>query len=144
MSLEVLPVDPATHLRRVRIQVAPIAVAAGFPSPAQDYFSGTLDLNEHLIQDPTSTFVIRVSGESMVGAGIHDGDEVLVDRSLTPRDGSVVIAIVDGELTLKRLRIRKGSVSLLPENPAFPTIELRGNAELIIWGVVTTCLHHVR
>ncbi|KQO98629.1 LexA family protein [Leifsonia sp. Leaf264] len=144
MTLAVLPIDPAKSLRRQLPLYAPVAVPAGFPSPAQDYYNGPVDLNTHLIQDPTSTFIIRVSGESMTGVGIYDGDEVIVDRSLTPTDGSVVIAILDGDLTLKRLRMRGGSVALHAENPDFPDIILRGDANLSIWGVVTICLHHVR
>ena len=85
--------------------VSPVAVAAGYPSPAQDYFDGRIDLHEHLIKDVTSTFVVRVSGHSMEQAGISVGDELLVDRALEPKDGSVVIAVLDGELTIKRLRV---------------------------------------
>lgn len=119
------------------------AVPAGYPSPAQDYFSGTIDLNEHLISDPSSTFLLRVTGESMVGAGIFDGDEILVDRSLEPRDGRVVVAVVDGQLTVKRLRLDGDRPRLVPENPAFPTIEIDASVDLAIWGVVTRCLHRV-
>ena len=87
------------------VLVSPVPVAAGFPSPAQDYFDGRIDLNEHLIKDITSTYVVRVCGESMEGAGISDGDELIVNRALEPVDGSVVVAVLDGELTIKRLRI---------------------------------------
>lgn len=120
-----------------------IAVPAGFPSPAQDYFEGRLDLNKHLIHDVTSTFLVRVSGHSMHGAGISDGDELVVDRSLTPVDGNVVVAVLDGELTVKRLRFGRGVVRLVAENPDYPDIEIPELAELTIWGVVTRCLHHV-
>ncbi|MFE6967171.1 LexA family protein [Agromyces sp. NPDC057679] len=134
-----------TQLARLRtIFVAPIAVPAGFPSPAQDYYNGPIDLNEHLIVDPTATFIVRVAGDSMIGAGIYDGDEVIVDRSLTAGDGSVVVAILDGELTLKRIRRgRDGRVRLQSENPAYPDIEIPEFASLEVWGVVTRCLHHV-
>ena len=83
------------------VLISPVPVAAGYPSPAQDYFDGRIDLNEHLIKDITSTYVVRVSGDSMEGAGISDGDELIVNRALEPRDGSVVIAVLDGELTIK-------------------------------------------
>lgn len=125
------------------IQLAPVAVAAGFPSPAQDYFDGRIDLNEHLIKDVTSTFIVRVSGHSMEQAGISDGDELLVNRALEPKDGSVVIAVLDGELTLKRLRVTPSGVVLQADNPAFPDIEVPALSELTIWGVATMCLHHV-
>jgi len=123
--------------------VAGEAVAAGFPSPAQDYFDGSLDLNDHLIRDKTSTFIVRVSGESMIGAGISDGDELVVDRSLTPKHGNVVVAILDGELTVKRLELSPSGVTLRAENPEYPPIHVLELSDLQVWGVVTVCLHHL-
>ncbi|WP_422758336.1 LexA family protein [Paenarthrobacter sp. C1] len=123
--------------------LAPVSVAAGYPSPAQDYFDGRIDLNEHLIKDVTSTFVVRVTGQSMEAAGISDGDELIVNRALEPKDGSVVVAVLDGELTIKRLRITPTGVVLQADNPAFPDIRVAALSELTIWGVATTCLHHV-
>jgi len=125
------------------VLISPVAVAAGFPSPAQDYFDGRIDLNTHLIKDITSTFVVRVTGDSMEGAGISDGDELIVNRALEPRDGSVVIAVLDGELTVKRLRITGNGVVLQAENPRYPDIRVPALSELTIWGVATRCLHHV-
>ncbi|MDQ0730033.1 LexA family protein [Arthrobacter sp. B1I2] len=125
------------------VLVSPVAVAAGFPSPAQDYFDGRIDLNAHLIKDITSTFVVRVTGDSMEGAGISDGDELIVNRALEPKDGSVVIAVLDGELTVKRLRITRTGVVLQAENPKYPDIRVPALSELTIWGVATRCLHHV-
>lgn len=125
------------------ILVAPVAVAAGFPSPAQDYYTGPIDLNEHLIKDITSTFIVRVSGDSMEPAGISDGDELIVDRSLTPRHGNVVVAVLDGELTIKRLWLTGRGVVLHAENPTYPDLRIPALSELTIWGVVTRCLHRV-
>ncbi|MGK3647260.1 LexA family protein [Pseudarthrobacter enclensis] len=125
------------------VLISPVAVAAGFPSPAQDYFDGRIDLNAHLIKDITSTFVVRVTGDSMEGAGISDGDELIVNRALEPKDGSVVIAVLDGELTVKRLRITPGGVILQAENPRYPDIRVSALSELAVWGVATRCLHHV-
>ena len=125
------------------VLISPVAVAAGFPSPAQDYFDGRIDLNAHLIKDITSTFVVRVTGDSMEGAGISDGDELIVNRALEPRDGSVVIAVLDGELTVKRLRITRTGVVLQAENPKYQDIHVPALSELTIWGVATRCLHHV-
>ncbi|MBT7942156.1 MAG: translesion error-prone DNA polymerase V autoproteolytic subunit, partial [Alphaproteobacteria bacterium] len=88
------------------------AVQAGFPSPADDYMEGALDLNEHLIRRPAATFFLRVLGDSMTGAGIHSGDLLIVDRSIHPIDGHIVIAVIDGELTVKRLSRRRGRVCL--------------------------------
>ena len=135
---------PTTATVTVRLLVADERVPAGFPSPAQDYFDGTLDLNEHLIKDRTSTFIVRVAGDSMIGAGISDGDELVVDRSITPTHGHVVVAILDGELTIKRLDLEcADGVLLRAENPAYPTIRVRELSDLRIWGVVTVCLHRV-
>lgn len=125
------------------VLISPVAVAAGFPSPAQDYFDGRIDLNAHLIKGITSTFVVRVTGDSMEGAGISDGDELIVNRALEPRDGSVVIAVLDGELTVKRLRITESGVILQAENPRYPDIRVPALSELTVWGVATRCLHHV-
>ncbi|ACL38222.1 peptidase S24 and S26 domain protein [Pseudarthrobacter chlorophenolicus A6] len=125
------------------VLISPVAVAAGFPSPAQDYFDGRIDLNAHLIKDITSTFVVRVTGNSMEGAGISDGDELIVNRALEPKDGSVVIAVLDGELTVKRLRITAAGIVLQAENPRYQDIKVSALSDLTIWGVATRCLHHV-
>lgn len=125
------------------ILVAPSSVPAGYPSPAQDYYTGRIDLNEHLIHDVTSTFIVRVSGDSMEPAGISDGDELIVDRSLEPRHGSVVVAVLDGELTVKRLWLTGRGVVLHAENPRYPDIHVPALSELTVWGVVTRCLHNV-
>lgn len=125
------------------IYIAPVSVPAGFPSPSQDYYDRGIDLNAHLISDRTSTFIVRVSGDSMTGAGISDGDELIVDRSLEPADGNVVVAVLDGELTIKRLRITARGVVLAAENPSFPDIVVPELADLTVWGVVTRCLHYV-
>lgn len=107
----------------------------------QGYASESLDLNEHLIKDPAATYLLRVEGEAMIGAGIYDGDELVVDRSLNAADGNVVVAAIDGELVVRRLQhSAHGVPELRPENPAFPTIRL---TQLEIWGVVTRSLHRV-
>jgi DNA polymerase V len=116
--------------------------AAGYPLPSQDYFDGRIDLNEHLVKEVTSTFIVRVTGQSMEQAGISDGDELVVNRALEPKDGSVVVAVLDGELTIKRLRITPSGVVLQADNPRFPAIEVPALSELTIWGVAR-CLHHV-
>ncbi len=130
--------------RATRVLVSPISVPAGYPSPAQDYFDGDIDLTEILIDDQAATFIVRVSGDSMTGAGIWDGDELLVDRSKTPRDGDVVVAILDGELTVKRLHVTARGVVLQAENSAYPDMEVPELSDLRVWGVVTYCLHKMR
>ncbi|WP_427136559.1 LexA family protein [Pseudarthrobacter sp. S9] len=125
------------------VLISPVPVAAGYPSPAQDYFDGRIDLNEHLIKDITSTYVVRVTGDSMEGAGISDGDELIVNRALEPKDGNVVVAVLDGELTIKRLRITRSGVVLRAENPAYPDIRVPALADLAVWGVAVRCLHRL-
>ncbi|WP_367404911.1 LexA family protein [Kocuria marina] len=128
-----------------RVNAVLLRVPAGFPSPAQDSFDdGRIDLNDVLIRDVTSTFILRVTGDSMQGVGIYDGDEVLVDRSLTPRDGDVVIAVVDGDFTIKTLRLHPEKVVLHPENPAYPDVVVGGLSELVVWGVVVHSIRHLR
>jgi DNA polymerase V len=116
-------------------------VPAGFPSPAADYEEDKLDLNKHLIRNPAATFFIRVTGDSMVKAGIHDGDLLVVDRSIEPRDKNVVIAVVNGELTVKRIRIRKNKLSLEAENENYQSREIDEEIEFEVWGVVTNVIH---
>lgn len=125
------------------IAVATDAVPAGFPSPAQDYDEPGIDLSRQLIEHPAATFLVRVAGDSMSGRGIDDGDELIVDRSLTARDGDVVVALIDGEFTVKTFDSGPPAV-LTPANPDFDDIVLSGRDDAEIWGVVTTCLHHLR
>ena len=114
---------------------------AGFPSPADDYLEGKLDLNRHLIKHPAATFFVRVTGDSMIGAGIHSGDLLVVDRSLEPADKNVVVAVIDGELTVKRLFKQHGVLRLLPENLNYQPIEITAQQTIEIWGVVTSVIH---
>lgn len=116
-------------------------VPAGLPSPADDHLDDLLDLNEHLVRHPGDTFFVRVQGDSMIGAGIHDGDLLVIDRSIEPKTGTIVVAVVNGELTVKRLRSEGGRIWLMPENPAFQPLEIREGVDLVIWGVV---VHAVR
>jgi DNA polymerase V len=116
-------------------------VSAGFPSPADDYLEGRLDLNAHLVQHPAATFFVRVSGDSMIQAGIHTGDILIVDRSLEPADKNVVIAAIDGELTVKRIRMKDKKLLLVPENEEYETIAVDAEREFEVWGVVTHVIH---
>ena len=114
---------------------------AGFPSPADDYIEGKLDLNRHLIKHPAATFFVRVSGDSMIDAGIHSGDLLVVDRSLDAVDGNVIVAALDGELTVKRLSKRGEILRLLPANTDYQPIEILTQQTFEIFGVVTTVIH---
>lgn len=118
-------------------------VSAGFPSPGDDHMEGKLDLNRHLIRNPPATFFVKAVGDSMINAGIHSGDILVVDRSLTPVSGKIVIAAIDGLLTVKRLHKEKGTLLLVADNPDYPSIEIQEGNEMIIWGVVTSVIHEV-
>ena len=107
---------------QVDIPVFTVSVSAGFPSPADGHMEGHLDLNNHLIKHPAATFFVRVSGDSMIGAGINDGDLIIVDRSLEAKDGDVVLAVVNSEFTVKRIKKRKGKMFLVPENENYEPI----------------------
>lgn len=128
------PVNEPLSLKR---PIFSSSVPAGFPSPADDYIEGQLDLNEYFVPHPSATFYVRVTGESMTGAGILPDDILIVDRSLDAVHDSIVIAVVNNELTVKRLYKRNGQIELRPENPAYPVIQLDKEMELIIWGVVS-------
>lgn len=116
-------------------------VRAGFPSPADDYIESYLNLNTHLIKHPAATFFVTASGDSMTGAGIQSGDMLIVDKSLTATHGKIVIAAIDGELTVKRLSRQMGRVQLLPENDQYKPIDITDEHDLVIWGVVTHVIH---
>jgi DNA polymerase V len=119
------------------------SVSAGFPSPAEDYIEGRLDLNRHLIKHPAATFFVRVAGDSMIDAGIHPGDILVVDRALEPQDSNVVIAVIDGELTVKRISQRHGKLFLVPDNKAYQPLEILEEMEFEVWGVVTSVIHNL-
>lgn len=116
-------------------------VAAGFPSPADDHLENRLDLNEYLVRKPAATFFVRVEGLSMINAGIQPDDILVVDRSEQASDGKIVVAAVDGELTVKRLRTERARVFLMPENPDYSPIEITGETSFVVWGVVTGVIH---
>jgi len=129
---------PAFGIAPIHLPLFSHKVAAGFPSPADDYIEDRLSLDQHLIQHKDSTFFVRAKGNSMVGAGIFDGDLLVVDKSLNPVSGDIVIAVVDGDLTVKRLIKRGETVTLKPENHRFKEIEFKDGQELQVWGVVTS------
>ena len=119
------------------------SVSAGFPSPANDYLDIGIDLNEQLIRHPSSTFFLRVSGHSMAGAGIQDGDLVVVDRGLNAHPGQIVIAVLDGAFTIKRLVRQRNVLYLEAEHPNYPPIDLRNYDDNQIWGVAVYSIHRL-
>ena len=118
-------------------------VAAGYPAPTDDHLEHQIDLNEHLVKHPAATFIVRASGSSMINAGIHDNDMLVVDRNIPPQHGRIVIAAVDGQLTVKRLHQKDTSLYLMPENEDFNPIQITEENEIYIWGVVTNVIHSV-
>jgi len=117
------------------------SVHAGFPSPAEDYMDLDLNLQDHLIQNPSATFCIRAVGESMNDAGIQSGDIMLVDKSLAPKNRSIVLAVIDGEFTVKRVNVIEKELYLIPNNEIFPPIKITQEMDFQVWGVLTYIIH---
>lgn len=116
-------------------------IKAGFPSPAEDFIDQRLNLNDYLIEHPEATFFVKVSGDSMINAGIHTGDILIVDRSLLPHNNDVVVAILDGDFTVKRFKKVGSRVLLVPENSRYSIIEIDPDADFLVWGVVKHVIH---
>ena len=131
----------STNKLSIKLPLYSYKISAGFPSPADDHLEKNLDLNSHLIKHPAATFFVRVNGDSMINAGIHDNDILIVDRSLKPSHGKIVIAVVDGQMTVKRLYKQSGKLILMPENKNFKPIEVTESMSIEIWGVVVTAIH---
>ncbi|MBE6245279.1 MAG: translesion error-prone DNA polymerase V autoproteolytic subunit [Bacteroidales bacterium] len=126
------------------LPVADGGIRAGFPSPAQDYLESGIDLNKELVKNPSSTFFGRVSGDSMAGAGIEDGDLIVIDKSISASEGDIAVCFVDGEFTLKRIHIENDFVWLVPENPKYRRIKVTPDQNFMVWGVVTYSIKDVR
>lgn len=116
-------------------------VPAGFPSPADDYMEKRLDLNDLIVRHPNATFFVKVEGDSMRDAGIQSGDTLVVDRSIEATHGKIVVAVLNGEFTVKRILIEANGVSLVPENPAYSVIPIHPESDFQVWGVVTYVIH---
>jgi len=142
--MEIEPPVPFEKRASLRLPLVSASVEAGFPSPADDHLERGIDLNEELIRNPAATFLVRVKGDSMRDAGIHSGDVLIVDKSLVPTDRKIVVAMIDGNFTVKRFRKRGGQVFLEAENPEFPPLEVTEGQELSIFGVVSYIIHQAR
>ena len=127
--------------KKFKIPLLTDSVSAGFPSPADDYTEENIDLNEHLISNPFSTFFLRVKGDSMINAGIKDKDLIIVDKSLIAKPGDIVIAMIDGEFTIKRLSIKNNELYLKSENHNYPDFRFKNHIDVQIWGVVIYSIH---
>ena len=145
--MEIIDIKTLASSSTIKIPLVTSNVPAGFPSPADDYIEDVIDLNKHLVNYPSATFFVKVKGDSMEGANINDGDILIVDRSLKAKSGSIVIAVVDGELTVKRLKqLSKGSskeIFLVPENNNYPDIAITSD-RFEVWGVVSYIIHKAK
>jgi len=138
-NFTVIRVIPLTKLKQTRPLYA--SITAGFPSPAEDYIEEELDLNDFLIRNPEATFFVRVAGDSMIRAGIYEGDILIVDCSQEAQPGDVIVAMLEGEFTVKRFVRRGEKYFLQPENPAYQPLELKQGCPFQVWGVVTNVIH---
>jgi DNA polymerase V len=118
-------------------------ISAGFPSPANDFLDIAIDLNKEYIKHPSATFFARVKGTSMLGAGLNDGDLLIIDRSLEPKNGKIAVCYIDGEFTVKSLKIEKDVCYLMPANEAYKPIRVDSESNFLVWGIVTTVLKKV-
>ena len=119
-------------------------ISCGFPSPADDYRESELDINELVIAHPDATFYVRVSGDSMEGAGIFEGDVLVVDRALDARNNTIIVALVNGEFTVKRLTMSGDTIFLMPENPHYEPLPITEEMEFRVWGIATYVIHRLR
>lgn len=143
MKKEIIVTELFSFEKKTEIKVPyfEAKISAGFPSPAEDYAENKLDLNEFLIKHPSATFFVKVSGDSMVGAGINSGDLLVVDRAEKPVNNRVVIAVIDGEFTVKRIHKKKEKIFLVPENDEYKPLEVKPEMNCEVWGVVTFVIH---
>ncbi|NEX14015.1 MAG: peptidase S24 [Prosthecochloris sp.] len=140
-SIDFYSADMMTELE---LPLASSAISAGFPSPAEDHLELKLDLNKELIRHPSATFYGRVKGYSMVDAGIDEGDILVIDKSLDPKEGDIAVCFLDGEFTVKRIGKQGGRMCLMPANEEFDPIPVTGENEFIVWGIVTYVIHKAR
>ncbi len=136
-----LTIYKPNKLKGIELPLFSNKVRAGFPSPAEDHIDQKLDLNQFLIKHPAATFFVRVEGDSMKNAGISNGDILIVDRAITPQSGQIIVAILNGEFTVKRVKKQGQHLLLIPENPEFPLMEVTEESDFQVWGVVTYTIH---
>ena len=139
-ALEIYPPDLS---RSMDLPFVNQGISAGFPSPADDFLDIKIDLNREFIKNPNATFYARVRGKSMIGAGLNDGDLLIIDRSLEPENKKIAVCFIDGEFTVKRIKKEKEIIWLMPENKEYTPIRVTADNEFIIWGVVTTVIKKV-
>ena len=128
--------------KKLKLELYPTSVNAGFPSPAEDHIDIGLDLNEYLVKHESSTFYIYVQGSSMINSGICDGDLIIVDRSLEPCSNNIVLAVIDGEFTIKKILKKNNTIYLMPDNNNYNPICIDDSMDFQVWGVITHSIHH--
>ena len=142
MILRKKSIIKSDNKKKSKVQLYRTSISAGFPSPAEDHMDIGLDISEYLIKHPSSTFYIYVKGDSMINSGIFDGDLMIVDRSLEPQSNSVIIAVLNGDFTVKKIKKENNKIYLVPDNKKYDSILLDDSTEFQIWGVVTHTIHH--
>lgn len=140
-NLELFRTETSSELS---LPIADDGIRAGFPSPAQDFMDQAIDLNKELIRNPSSTFYGRVRGDSMEDAGIHDGDILVIDKSLDPRDNDMAVCFIDGEFTIKYIRIERERILLIPANEQYQSVVVTEENDFLIWGIVTYSIRKQR
>ena len=140
-SIDFYSADVTTELE---LPLSSSEISAGFPSPADDHLELKLDLNKALIRHPSATFYGRVKGYSMVEAGIEEGDILVIDKSLDPKEGDIAVCFLDGEFTVKRIGKQGGRLCLMPANEEFKPIPVTGESDFLVWGIVTYVIHRTR
>ncbi|RMZ51427.1 LexA family transcriptional regulator [Flavobacteriaceae bacterium PRS1] len=133
----------SNHATKLKLPFVSNGISAGFPSPADDFLDINIDLNKHLIKNPSTTFYGRVKGDSLKDAGIHDGDLLIVDKSLEPTNGKIAVCFIDGEFTVKRIKIEKDIVWLIAENKDYPPIKVTKDNDFVIWGIVINVIKYL-
>ena len=128
---------------RKQIHMAQEGVSAGFPSPADDFKELRISIDQEVVRNEEATFYARVTGVSMQGAGLDDGDLLVIDRSLEPQNDKIAVCFIDGSFTVKRLKVKNGEVWLQPENPNYPIIKITEENDFVIWGIVTSVIKKV-
>ena len=139
-----MTIHPIEDSEAIALQFFETRIQAGFPSPAQGLFGDSIDLNHELISNPAATFCARVTGNSMIDAGIREGDMLIIDKSITPDDGDIAVCFIDGEFTVKRIAVKPDGIYLTPANKTFPSLHVTNDNNFQIWGVVTHVIHSRR
>ena len=139
-ALEIYSADTSTN---VALPFVENGISAGFPSPADDFLDASIDLNREFVKNPSTTFYGRVKGDSMINAGLNNGDLLIIDKSLEPIDNKIAVCFIDAEFTLKRIKIEKDIIWLVAENEKYQPIKVTSDNDFLIWGIVTTVIKNV-